>query len=291
VEPDHLEDELTANEKRNVLVLADGSCEDNEFFRRITRNGYMTRAAHDLTEALEILSEGTIRVLALDARNLGNLGLVYVRRVNHHHPEIKVIVFNESNTVAEKQFRKYNIFYYGVNPITNNEMVDLLHCAFTSDQQKITLYNPHASRFLPNIISRISLTNRKGLNILLFAYHDVLQQNIGLGYLLTEDLRNKFFPLTIYHSRTSKSMDDLNEIQQIALAKERYDKIIVLASKEMNSIPGSITKKIKEFKNKASSHHTLININIQPACTGSGKFAYGAETTVALKDQIMKELV
>jgi hypothetical protein len=170
-------------------------------------------------------------------------------------------------------------------------MVDLLHCAFTSDQQKITLNNPFVSRFLPNNISRISLTNRQGVKIMLFAYHEVLQHSKGLGYLLTKELLDRAFPLKIHHSRFHKSMDDVTEIQNIAMAKERNERIIILQSQEMNKIPGSITKEIQEYTNKNASLNVLININIQPDSGNSGKNEFDANTTLALKDLIMMEMI
>ena len=176
VDPVDLEQDLTVNKIRSVLVFADKSSDENEFFWRIARNGYVTEIANNIKEVLEILSEGTIQVLALDARQFGDSGPAYVHRVNQEFPGVKIIVFNESNVNAERRYRENNIFYYGVNPISNNEMVDLLHCAFTSDDKKITLKNPRVSRFLPNTISKIFITNRYGIKVTLLAYNEILQK-------------------------------------------------------------------------------------------------------------------
>lgn len=291
VDPVDLEQDLTANKIRNVLVFAKKSSDENEFFWRIARNGYVTEIANNIKEVLEILSEGTIQVLALDARQFGDKGPAYVRRVSQEFPGVKIIVFNESNVNAERRYRENNIFYYGVNPISNNEMVDLLHCAFTDDNRKITLKNPRVSRFLPNTISKISITNRYGTKVTLLAYNEILQHNEGLGYLLTKELLDMAFPLEIHHSRFHKSIEEVSEVQDIAKEKERNDRIIILQSKELDKIPGSISKEIQEYTNKNASLNLLMNINIQPTYGKASKAEFNAHTTIALKDLIISEMI
>ena len=290
VDPVDLEQDLTTNEIRTVLVFADKSSDENEFFWRIARNGYATEIANNTKEVLEILSKGTIQVLALDARQFGDSGPAYVHRVNQEFPGVKIIVFNESDVYAERRYRENNIFYYGVNPISNNEMVDLLHSAFTDDNRKITLENPRISRFLPNTISKISITNRNGIKVTLLAYNEILQHNGGLGYLLAKELLDMAFPLEIHHSRFHKSIEEITEVQDIATEKERNDRVIILQSKELGKIPGSISKEIQEYKNNNSSLNLLINLMIQPASGETGKVEFNANTTIALKDLIMGEM-
>jgi DNA-binding response OmpR family regulator len=291
VEPEQLEQDLKTTETRNVLVFADKSTDENEFFRRIVQNGYVTKITTNIDEVVEVLSEGVIQVLVVDARQFGDSGPEYVQRLNQGFPDIKIIVFNEPNLNIERSYRKNSLFYYGVNPISNHEMVDLLHCAFTDDNRKIALKNPRVSRFLPDTISKISMTNRYGTKVTLFAYNEILQNNGGLGYLLTKELLDMEFPLEIHHSRCRKSIDEVMEIQNITIEKEKNDRIIILQTKDMDKIPGSISKDIQEYTNKNALVNLLINIFIQPASEKNRKVEFDANTTIALKDIIMTEIV
>lgn len=291
VEPDNIEQDLGASETRNVLVFASGSSDENEFFQRIFHNGYTVKITCKIDELHKILSEGVFKVCVLDASHLGNPGVKIVEKINRKFPNIKIIVLNEPNLDFEQSYRKNRIFYYGVNPISNNEMVDLLHCAFTDDNRKITLKNPRVSRFLPNTISKISITNRYGTKVTLLAYNEILQHNEGLGYLLTKVLLDMAFPLEIHHSRFHKSIEEVSEVQNIAMEKEKNDRIIILQSKELDKIPGSISKEIQEYTNKNASLNLLMNINIQPAYGKASKAEFNANATIALKDLIISEMI
>ena len=291
VEPEHLEQDLKATKTRSVLVFADKSSDENEFFKMIFHKGYITKIACNIDEVLKTLSTEAIPVVVVDAKSFSDSGPGYVKKINHELPDVKIIVFNEPNVNFEKLYRKNSIFYYGVNPISNNELVDLLHCAFTDDNRKITLKNPRVSRNLSDTISKISLTNIYGKKITLFAYDDVLKNNGGLGYLLTKELLDMAFPLEIKHSRFSKSIDEAAKIQEITKDKEKNDRIIILQTKDMDKIPGSILKEIQEYKNKYTSSNSLINIFIQPASGKNREVEFDDNITVALKDVIMTEII
>ncbi|UCG27523.1 MAG: response regulator [Bacteroidales bacterium] len=291
VEPNRLEEDLGIGNTRSILVLSDTDNEENEFFKQFVHKGCITKITGKIDKVSEILAEGSTQVLALDARNLAVKGPEYVQRINLEFPDVKIIVFNEPNVKNEKQYRENNIFYYGVNPIANNEMVDLLHCAFSGDKKKTILKNPHVNRFLPDTISKISITNRFGTKVTLFAYNDVLKNNSGLGYLLTKDLLDMAFPLEISHSRYRKSVDDATEIQDITKEKEKNDRIIILQTRDTDRIPGSISKEIQEYKNRNTSVNLLINIFIQPASGEDKEVEFDENTTIALRDIVKSEMI
>ena len=291
VEPNRLEEDLRASETRNILILEDKTIKKNEFFRKFVQKDCITKITSGIENVLKILFEGVFKVLVMDARNFARHGPEYVKRINQEFPDVKIIVFNEPNVNFEKLYRKNNIFYYGVNPISNNEMSDLLHCAFNNEKRKIVLKNPRASRFLPNTISKISITNKYGIKVTLFAYDDILQNNSGSGYLLTKELLDSAFPLEINHRRFPTSIDEASEIQDITKEKEKNDRIIILQSKDRDKIPGSIVKEIEEYKNKNTSSNLLLNIFIQPESGVEKKTEFDDFTTIALTDIIKTEMI
>jgi len=291
VESNQFEEDLRFSETRSILVFADITSEENEFFKQFVHKGYITKIASSIDIVLKILAEEFIQVVVMDARNLSHYGPGDVKKINQEFPDVKIIVFNEPDIKFEKLYRENNIFYYGVNPISNNEMIDILHCAFHDNKRKTILKNPHPSRFLPDTISKVSITNRYGIKVTLFAYNDILKNNSGLGYLLTKELLDMGFPMETNYSRSCKSVDDAVEIQDITKEKEKNDRIIILQAKDMGKIPGSISKDIQEYKNKNTSVNLLINIFIQPPSGEKREVEFDDYTTIALKDIIKTEMI
>lgn len=291
VDPDHFEEDLKASETRSILVFADKISEENEFFIKFVHKGYITKMTSDMDKAMKMLSGGVCRVFVMDARNLAENGPEYVGKINQKFPRVKVIVFNEPNMNFESMYRKHNVFYYGVNPITNNEMVDILHCAFQEETGKIHLKNPQFSRFLPDRISKISITNRFGKKVTLLACNEVLQNNSGLGYLLSKELLDMSFPVNISHSRFGKSAEEVVEDRKFTKEQGENDRIIILKTRNMNKIPGSIEKHIQEYKNRNSSGNLLINIDIQPEGGSKKEMELEYSTILALKELIKNEML
>ena len=290
VEPNDLEQDLKSARKRNVLVFADHGSDENEFYQRIIQKGYRTRITGNIGEVMNLLSTDKIPVLIMDAKNFGDAGPEYVSRLNQGYPGTRIIVFNDPDVNTENQYRKHNLFYYGVNPVSNNEMVDILHCGFVDTKKKIDLKNPRVSRFLPNTISKISITNRHGMHVTLLSSHEILQHNMGLGYILTKELLDQAYPLEIHHSRSRNSHDDAAEFRNLEDEQGKSDRIILLKTKELDKIPGSLSKDIEQYTNKNSALNLLIHMNIQPGPSQDGNLEFDAETTLALKEIIMKEL-
>ena len=56
-------------------------------------------------------------------------------------------------------------------------------------------------------------------------------------------------------------------------------------------IPSGISKSMAEYTNENSSLNVMIYLNIQPASEKKGKVEFDADTTMALKDLIISEMV
>jgi len=297
VEPVNLEEDLRASETRSILVFSDKPSEENEFYysflliSRLIYKGYTISITSNIDSVLNILSKGATWLLVVDAKNLSHSGPESVKRINQEFPDVKVVVFNESDIEFEKLYREKKIFYYGVNPVSNNEMVDILHCAFNDDIKKVILKNPCVSRFLPDNISKISIINKYGKKVTLLAYNDILKISEGLGYLLTKDLIDMAFPVKTNYSRFQKSMDNPAEIYEIAREKEKNDRIIILQTKGLAKIPGSMVKDIQEYNNSNASGNLLINISVQPSAEKNREAGFDKYTTIALKEIIKMEMI
>ncbi|MBL7110669.1 MAG: response regulator [Bacteroidales bacterium] len=290
VKPNQLEEDLLSSKARQILVLTDTRNEENEFFSYLDLNGYLTRFTNDFEEASYILNEGLIKVITMNARDFPEAGPRFVKKLSRRFPDVKIIVFNEPDENEETRYRKNKLFYYGVNPIKNKEIIDLLHCAFIDDT-RIMLKNPQLSRFLPNTIHKISIVNRYSQRVTLYAYNNILQKIHGVGYLLTKELLGMAFPLDINYFRFHKSVDDPTEIQDMASEKERNDRIIILQTKDMGKIPGCIEKDVQEYTDRDSESKLQINISIQPGSSHEEEVEFDYQTTIALKDIIKSEMI
>jgi len=153
------------------------------------------------------------------------------------------------------------------------------------------LKNLRVSKYLPDTISKITLTNLYGRKVALLAYNDILQNSEGLGYLLARELTDVDLQVKINYGRTQKTMDQFMEIENMAREKEKNDRIIVLRLKDMGKIPGSIVKDIQEYKNSNGAENVLINIFIQPSVEKDGEARFDKYTTLALKEIIKKEMI
>ncbi len=290
VDPFHLEQDLRVSETRSILVLTHREREQNEFVIRFQEQGYSTQIVENIKEVLNILARDSIRVLFIDAQKFGYSGPKYVKKINRLFPDVKIIVFNEPDKHAEKQYRNYRILYYGVNPISNNEMVDLLHCAF-KDPTEMAMRDPRVFRFLPEAINRISLTNKHGTKVTLFACDGILRHNNGLGYLISKELNKMEIPLWFHHTRLPKSFKELTNSGIIAKERNTCDRIIILQANELGMIPGNISRNMSEYSNENSEMNLMIYMNIQAGYGKTRSIDFDINTTLALKEQIMNELV
>ena len=73
--------------------------------------------------------------------------------------------------------------------------------------------------------------------------------------------------------------------------KEKNDRVIVLQAGDFNGIPGSIRKDVREYINQNSSFNQLINISIQVPTGKTRNLTFDHNTTIALKNHIMHEMV
>lgn len=86
-------------------------------------------------------------------------------------------------------------------------------------------------------------------------------------------------------------MANPGEIRDIAGEKEKNDRIIILQSKDLGRIPGSLVKEVQEYQNQNASGNLMVSIFVQPPDKSSGEAGYDENTTVALKEIIKTEML
>jgi DNA-binding response OmpR family regulator len=289
VQTENMEQDVEASEVRKLLYLSKRIQETHDNTGQFAELGYVTRSINSFNKTVKILTEEKIKVVVADAQSFIPDGPEIVKRLNNEFPDVNIIVLNESNAETEIFYRQNRIFYYGVNPVSNREMSDILFCAF-NDQNKTTVPRIAVTGFLPNTISRIRITNRQGDKVSLFAFNEILQNDQGAGSMLIRQLLYEAYPVEITHTPYRKSCDEDTEILNISREKEQSNRIIVLRAGDMNKIPGSITRDIHDYRNSRGSGKKIITVTVQPAASEKVMNEIDTDTANALADFLKNEM-
>lgn len=289
VRPSNPEQALASCEIRKVLFMSQDQNRENEFTRQFKDMGLVTLKADSIDQAVDILSEENVSVMVMDAVSFPYLGPDYVKRINQVFTDTKIIICNQPFSAIENQYRENKIFYYGVNPISNKEMADVLYCAF-SREEKAEMFKTERLSFLPNTISKIRVTNRSGQKISLIAFNDILQNNQGIGFLLIQELSKMALPVAVSHTRTRKCLSDTSELQKVMDEKEESDRIIILQTMDMKRIQGSLEREVDPFENSKGTGNRLVTLSVQPGPDDEKTVLFDNKTTRALVELLKEEI-
>ena len=94
----------------------------------------------------------------LDATSLGDSGPALVEQVNRRAPHARVVVMGAPGGAGETAYRKQKIFYYAVEPFSDNEIADILAAVFQT--REVEPPEGQRKKGPPEPISGISITNR-----------------------------------------------------------------------------------------------------------------------------------
>ncbi len=289
VKPENIEEEIKASEIRKILILSKDGNKINSYCNRIRNMGYIALITKSIEKAMNILDDDKINVAIVDAATFKDKGPDNVKRIYQECHNTKVIVINNPNSEFETEYRKNRIFYYGVNPVSNKEIADVLSCAF-NNERRIELLESDEPCLLPKTISKISITNRHSKKVTLLAYDDILQNNQGIGYLVIRKLIEQAYPVEVLNSWARKSLSDTTESYYISNEKEKNDCIIIIHSQDMQRIPGNITKISEVYENSTGTKNITITISVQPP-VNSNKIIFNNITTRSLAELIINEMI
>lgn len=289
VKPGSVEEALAECESRKVLFMSKDPDKENAFTKQFKDMGFVTKKADSIEETVDMLSNENISVMVIDGVSFPYMGPDYVKRINQVFTDTKVIICNEPFSAIENHYRENKIFYYGVNPISNKEMADVLYCAF-SREEKAEVFKTERLSFLPNSISKIRVTNRFSKKVSLCAFEDILQNNQGIGFLLIQELSKMALPVAVSHTRTRRSLSDASELQKITDEKQENDRVIILQTKDMKKIPGSLEKEVQPYEKSKGVNNSIITLSVQPAANAGKVVLFDNSTTRALVQILKKEI-
>ena len=223
------------------------------------------------------------RVLLIDAVSLGDQGPDVVGQVNLVAPAIRVVVLASPDGRWETDYRKHRLFYYAVEPFTDNEMADILDAAFHT--QEAAPAKMDRSKGSGESLASISITNRNGHKVQLVAAPGLLRRHEGLGCQIGQRLLDRAMPVVMTPGDANLSSAEILKVAGTC------DRLMVLTAKDSGQLPGSLARDTKaEFGPRGGDASTRVTaLMIQPDMVGT--FAgFEPRITASLAEHIVHEM-
>jgi FixJ family two-component response regulator/glycine cleavage system H lipoate-binding protein len=276
------EEEGNCKQRRIVLVNADESS-GQEQSRRLAALGCQVERVTNRDALLTALSDGDGRAVFVDATSLGDSGPALIEQVNRRAPHVRVVVVGAAGGAGETAYRKHKIFYYTVEPFSDNEIADILTAVFQTRESEPT--DTQHKKGSPEPVSGISITNRNLHKIQLLAAPGLLWANEGLGAQLSKKLLARMFPVVVTPGEAY--LTPANILKTAAAC----NRVMVLLARDTGLLPGSLARDTKpEFDvdpGEASGRVTILAV--QPDMLG-GFASLDARTITALADHIVWDM-
>jgi len=231
------EEEMARCKLRCVIVAnASGPALQTQS-QKLTALGCQVHGVASREELPAALKEPDAGVLVIDAASFGDQGPDLVGQVNLLAPALRVVVVASPDGRWETAYRQHSIFYYAVDPFTDNEIAEILDAAFRSREvhpPKMVQANEPGE-----LLSSITITNRNGHKVRLIAAPGLLRRNEGLGYQIGQRLLEQSMPLVMRPGEA-----DL-EPTAILKAAAACDRLMILTAKDGGQLPGSLARDTK----------------------------------------------
>ncbi|MBL7110667.1 MAG: response regulator [Bacteroidales bacterium] len=151
--------DLKASLTRDVLFFSKDADDQNKYYGQLIDLGCIVKNTSSIDEVIKILDEGLIKTVVMDAVPFAGSGPEYIKKINKHSADVKIIIFDKINSPLEPLYRKSRFFDYATPPIHTKKISDILSNAFytgpAGDVVKVD-----KTVFLPEIIEKIHIPNR-----------------------------------------------------------------------------------------------------------------------------------
>ncbi len=282
ISPTRLEEESVGCQQRRVVLLnsnVEAAASQAKKLQWLGCDVYTIRDAKDVEAAQK---EFNSNVLLFDATSAGNDGPGIVGEINAKNPATRIVVMASADCILEAAYRIRRIFYYAVEPFTDNEIADVLAGAF---QPQTTV--PHGQhREFAQALNCLSITNQKGTRVRLVAAPGLLRQEEGLGQLLRHKLMQRRFPL-----ESSPSETQVTPMHLLSVAN-RCDRLIVVIAQDFGRLPGSMTRdtKAEYVALVGPGADKVTTLLVQPSGIESSPLAFEPAVTEALAEHLVREM-
>jgi DNA-binding response OmpR family regulator/glycine cleavage system H lipoate-binding protein len=275
IRPERLE--MATLKTRRVVLVGEDRERADELETRLDNLGCDVHIHSTAIEARDLMDPG---VLMVDASSCGDDGVRTVERVKESLPERRVIVQGDGDSRWEESYRAHGVFYYALEPFEDMEIADILFDAFRSPVPPVE--EEPGTGLLPEFLSRVRMTNRRGLKVSLLADQRLLSRSRGLGYRLVAKILERYCPLETTLTARPAGLDEAEILREAC----ECDLLLVLRAGDTGRVPGCVT--IEPQREESSTGTSMITV--QPE-TSSGLLAFDARTTEALADFILEMMM
>jgi hypothetical protein len=218
----------------------------------------------------------------LDAASLGGTGPELAAVINGRAPALRIVVLGSADDAWESAYRKNKIFYYAVEPFSDNEITDILAAVF---QTREAQPKPERPKGPSEPVSCIAITNRNGHKVQLISAPGLLWRNEGLGRLIGDGLLTRMFPVVITPGEAYITPAN------ILKTAGACDRLMVLLARDSGLLPGGLARDTKpDFGvDPGEAANKITTLAVQPDALG-GIACLDARTITALADHIVWEM-
>jgi glycine cleavage system H lipoate-binding protein/FixJ family two-component response regulator len=276
-------EELTHCRRRRVLLVNADATSSAEQAQKLRALGCQVQQVADRESLLAALADVVDRAVFLDATSLGQSGPDLVELTNRHFPNLRVVVVGSAGGAGETAYRKHKIFYYAVEPFSDNEIADILNGVFQTREVQPPKAEQQKKPSEP--ISGISITNRNLHKVQLLAAPGLLWGNEGVGEQIAQRLLAHLFPVVVTPGEAY--LDPANILKTAA----GCDRVMVLLARDTGRLPGSLSRDSRpEFDvDPGQSAGKVAILTVQPDALG-GFTCLDARTVSALAGHIVWDM-
>ena len=184
----------------------------------------------------------------------------------------------------EATYRGRKIFYYAIEPLADNEFVEVLDSTFRRGEEPLPPMQSRTADQPP--LSGIRIVNHNSHKVELLASPGLSQAPGGLGWRIRRKLAGHAFPVV-----TSTGEADVTPTGIVRTARF-CDRVMVLTAEDIGRLPGSLARDIKaEFGSMAGETTRRVTaLRVQPSPADPGFLGLDARTTDALAEHIVQEM-
>ena len=284
IEPENLEEDLKACHRHSMILMNAKDEKKQEQIEILTNLGCSVQVAGTAAAVSEAMKKEKADLVILDTSSYGKEGLAVVSELNNKLPGLKIVAIAQPDSPFEKDYRLHKILYYAIEPLAEMEMVDILNSVFAPVRKPAPEIAP--SRNLPNLISKISITNHHSKKIDLLVSGEILMRHKGVGLQLHDLFLNNSYPITV--TMGAKNYDVIDVIKEV----NDCDELIFLESRDMEKVPGSImiTPGCALMKGMPGSAESIKTLTVQPENGKNVQLVFDARLSKAIAEFILREM-
>lgn len=291
VEPNFTEKNQLMNlDVWKIGFLSEDYSHNIKYCRHFNDLGCEVYRTKSLEGILSIIARFNIKVLIIDSVSFPHEPLEFIKILKNKFPEVKIIVFDITESTSEQSYRNNNIFYYTKYPVSRDEISDILYSCFCLNNTTGIFNENTSSGLLPHYINRISIKNVHGKKITLLNFDNILRLDTGIGLLLIKKLKDKSIPVDFDYRLVNSPIKGSVIKQRILKAQSESDKVILVQAKELNRIPGNIQIEKRPVNNVDHAKNSILAIAIQQKSQGPDGMCFDPTTIESLTEILEVEM-